>query len=74
MPEIKSVIVITANPSGGRDDLGSCEEGFYTLDGDVLTMVTATGQPLRGTFGERLPEPWRRRMACRRAIHHAPSL
>jgi hypothetical protein len=53
MPEIKSVIVTTANPIG-RGDLGQCEEGFYVVEGDVLTMVTATGEPLRGVMGERI--------------------
>jgi hypothetical protein len=53
MSEIKHVIATVSNPIG-KGDFGSCQEGHYRVDGDVLTMVTATGQPLRGTFGERI--------------------
>jgi hypothetical protein len=42
----KAVIVIVANPCG-RNDTGQCAEGFYTLDGDLLTMTDRDGVPLR---------------------------
>jgi hypothetical protein len=45
--------LITSNPAG-RDDSGSCEHGYYTVEGDLLSMVTSTGEPLRGGFGERV--------------------
>ncbi len=53
MLEIYQVTVITRNPSG-PGDVGSCEVGHYTVDGGLLTMVTADGAPLRATNGERI--------------------
>jgi len=48
------VLAITANPTG-NGDRGSCEEGFYFVDGDVLTMCDSTGHPLRDSnTGERV--------------------
>jgi len=50
---IKQVTVITSNPSG--NDLGSCEVGFYTLEGDLLTMVDGDGVPMRNAnTGEKI--------------------
>ena len=46
MSEIKSVIVTTAKPTG-PDDLGRCEEGFYTVANGILTMCDRDGVPLR---------------------------
>ena len=46
MPEIKSVIVTVAKPSG-PGDYGQCEQGNYIQEGDVITMVNADGEPLR---------------------------
>jgi len=52
--EIKSVHVITANPTD-RDSLGSCEIGYYTVSGGLLTMVSNDGAPLRDpNNGERI--------------------
>ena len=42
MPEIKSVIVATAAPIG-PNDTGQCAQGWYTLDGDVVTMWDSDG-------------------------------
>jgi hypothetical protein len=52
--EIKQVTVMPRNPSGDRGDLGSCEVGYYTESDGLLTMVSGTGEPLRGANGERI--------------------
>jgi hypothetical protein len=44
--EIRSVIITTAKPSG-PGDLGQVEEGFYTRDGELITMCDRDGVPLR---------------------------
>jgi hypothetical protein len=49
MPEIKSVIVATAHPIG-PNDTGQCAQGWYTLDGDVVTMCGSDGVPLRDSM------------------------
>jgi hypothetical protein len=50
----KAVIVIVANPTG-KDDRGIVAEGFYTRDGDTLTMTDRDGVPLRDdNNGERI--------------------
>jgi hypothetical protein len=46
MFEIKSVIVTTAKPSG-PGDLGQVAEGFYYVEGGILTMCDPDGRPLR---------------------------
>jgi hypothetical protein len=46
MSEVKSVIVVTAKPTGPGDP-GQCEEGFYTVTGQLLTMTDREGRPLR---------------------------
>jgi hypothetical protein len=46
MPEIKSVVVITANPVG-EGDPGQCAEGWYVVENGMLTMVNRDGVPLR---------------------------
>jgi hypothetical protein len=52
--DIRQVTVITANP-GGSDDVGSCEVGYYTIEGDLLTMVDSEGVPLRNSnSGEKI--------------------
>ena len=52
--EIRQVTVITRNPSGDGD-MGSCEIGHYTVEGDTLAMVDAKGAPLRdANTGERI--------------------
>jgi hypothetical protein len=42
----KAVIVIVSNPVG-KDDTGIVAEGFYTRDGDQITMTDKDGLPLR---------------------------
>jgi hypothetical protein len=42
----KAVVAIVSNPVG-KDDRGIVAEGFYTLDGDLLTMTDRDGVPLR---------------------------
>ena len=54
LPEIKHVVVITRNPSGAEGDFGASEEGFYTVDGGLLTMTDSEGAPLRAANGERI--------------------
>jgi len=55
MRDIRQVTCITKNPSGGKDDMGSCEVGFYTVEGGLLTMTDADGVPLRDSNnGERI--------------------
>jgi hypothetical protein len=50
----KAVIVIVANPIS-KDDRGIVAEGFYTRDGDTLTMTDRDGVPLRDdNNGERI--------------------
>jgi hypothetical protein len=52
--EIHQCTVIVANPSGS-DDVGRAAEGFYTIDGDTLTMCDSEGVPLRNAnTGERI--------------------
>jgi hypothetical protein len=46
MMEIKSVVIAVAKPAG-RGDLGQCAEGFYTREGDVISLVSREGEPLR---------------------------
>ena len=46
MSEVQSVIVVTAKPTGPGDP-GQCEEGFYTVTGQLLTMTDREGRPLR---------------------------
>jgi hypothetical protein len=54
MSEIKSVVVVTAKPAS-RGDLGQCEEGHYTVENGMLTIVTREGEPLRDdNNGERI--------------------
>lgn len=48
------ITVTTRNPSGEPGDLGSCESGFFTVDGDLLTVVDGSGIPIRKANGERL--------------------
>jgi hypothetical protein len=54
MSDVHQVTVITRNPLG-EDDVGNCEIGFYTVDGDILTLTTAEGVALRDEYtGERI--------------------
>jgi hypothetical protein len=46
MSNIKSVIVITGNPSG-KGDLGTCEQGWYKVSDGILTMTDCDGKSLR---------------------------
>lgn len=46
MSEVKSVVAIVSNPVS-KGSTGECAEGFYTRDGDTLTMTNAEGEPLR---------------------------
>jgi hypothetical protein len=76
MPEIKHVIVATRNPTGDDPrDKGASEEGFYTVDAGLLTMVTVGGAPLRAANGERItarlaPEEDAKRVASRLTLSH----
>jgi hypothetical protein len=72
--DIHQVTVITSNPTG-PGDVGSCEVGRYTVDGGLLTMVTAGGAPLRAANGERItarlaPEEDAKRVAGRLTLSH----
>jgi hypothetical protein len=74
MPEIHEVTVITANPTG-PGDVGSCHVGHYTVDGGLLTMVTADGVPMRAANGERITAHMRagdsaRSVASRMVLSH----
>jgi hypothetical protein len=55
MRDVRHITIITRNPIGSGDG-GSCEEGFYTVDGDgVLTMTDAEGAALRNpNTGEKI--------------------
>ena len=44
--DIKGVVVIVSNPTS-KNDGGEVAEGWYTLDGDLLTMTDRDGVPLR---------------------------
>jgi hypothetical protein len=50
LPEIKHAVVGTAHPTG-KGDLGSAEEVHYFCEGDLLTMCSADGTPLRDADG-----------------------
>jgi hypothetical protein len=72
--DIFQVTVITSNPTG-NDRVGSCEVGHYTVDGGLLTLVTADGAPLRAANGERItarlaPEEDAKRVASRLTLSH----
>lgn len=55
MLEIHHVVVGTRNPtSGDPRDAGDSQEGWYTVEGGLLTMVTVDGVPLRNGAGERI--------------------
>jgi hypothetical protein len=55
MLEIHHVVVATRNPSGDDPlDRGDSEEGWYTVDAGLVTMVTVDGVPLRAANGERI--------------------
>jgi hypothetical protein len=54
MSEIKHLVFITSNPTGGRDDRGSAEHAWFTVSGDAVTLVTRGGEPLRGVMGDRI--------------------
>jgi hypothetical protein len=55
MLEIHHVVVGTRNPtSGDPRDKGDSEEGWYTSDAGLVTMVTVDGVPLRASNGERI--------------------
>lgn len=51
---INEITVATRRPSGAPGDLGSCEIGFFTIDGDLLTLVEGDGVPIRTRNGERI--------------------
>jgi hypothetical protein len=57
MPEsrdIRAVVAVVSNPIG-KGDTGEVVEGFYTRDGDTLTMTDREGNPLRDdNNGERI--------------------
>jgi hypothetical protein len=57
MPEsrdVKAVVAVVSNPIG-KGDSGQVVEGFYTRDGDTLTMTDRDGVPLRDdNNGERI--------------------
>jgi hypothetical protein len=54
MMQVRQVTVITSNPTE-NDRVGSCEIGYYTIEGDLLTMVDSEGAPLRNAnTGERI--------------------
>jgi uncharacterized Zn-binding protein involved in type VI secretion len=50
MPEVKTVTVQVRGPKG--DDPGQVAMGAYTLEDNILTMVTPDGRPIRRTNGE----------------------
>ncbi|MDA9437259.1 hypothetical protein [Bradyrhizobium sp. CCBAU 51627] len=52
--KIQEITVATRNPSGTPGDMGSCEVGFFTVDGDLLTLVEGDGMPVRRANGERV--------------------
>jgi hypothetical protein len=53
--EIHHVVVGTRNPSGDDPlDKGDSEEGWYTVEDGLLTMVTVDGVALRNGAGERI--------------------
>jgi hypothetical protein len=54
MPKIEHIVVATRNPGEDPRDKGAAEEGFYTVEGDTLTMVTVDGTPLRSADGHRI--------------------
>jgi hypothetical protein len=48
MPEVRNVIVILRNPSANvPGDTGQVTIGYYTVEGDTLTMTDSTGKPMR---------------------------
>jgi hypothetical protein len=52
--DVKAVVAVVSNPIG-KGDAGIVTEGFYTLDGDTLTMTDRDGIPLRDdNNGERI--------------------
>jgi hypothetical protein len=44
--EIKAVIAVVSNPAG-KGDGGIVTEGWYTRDGDTITLTDIHGDPLR---------------------------
>jgi hypothetical protein len=51
---VKAVISVVSNPVG-KNDGGEICEGWYTRDGDVITMTDRDGVPLRDdNTGERV--------------------
>jgi hypothetical protein len=52
MSEVKAVFVQT-RPVQGPQDLGQTFEGYYTRDGDTITLVHPDGVPLRRSRNEK---------------------
>jgi hypothetical protein len=53
MPDVKSVAVSVASPTG-PDDPGRAVLGYYVVLGDVLTMTDGDGVPVRRRYGGEL--------------------
>jgi hypothetical protein len=52
--EVKAVLAVVSNPVS-KGDGGIVTEGFYTRDGDTITMTSREGVPLRDdNTGERV--------------------
>lgn len=53
MSEIHSVIVTICHPTPGKqDDHGQVTNGFYKLEGELLTMTDGDGTPMRKPNGD----------------------
>jgi hypothetical protein len=53
MPDITPFIVVTRQPNGAGD-LGTCEQGWFTLERGIVTLVTEDGAELRDDNGRRI--------------------
>jgi hypothetical protein len=51
MSEVKEVTAILSNPTG-RDEVGQITYGFYTIEGQKLTMTDGEGTPVRRKNGD----------------------
>ncbi len=54
MPDVKQVSAIVANPSAlDPNDYGRVTIGYYTIEGDLLTMTDGNGEAIRTRYGEK---------------------